>query len=64
MILALVSGPSGVWRRGLLRWLLRWRCLASPTSARQLLEAGYAAGPALGEKLRQLRGERLDQERW
>jgi poly(A) polymerase len=64
VILALVSRPPGVWRRGLLRWLLRWRSLASPTSARQLMEAGYPAGPALGEKLRQLRRQRLDQERW
>jgi poly(A) polymerase len=64
VILALVSQPAGLWRRGLLRWLLRWRSLASPTSARQLLEAGAVAGPALGETLRQLRAGRLDQERW
>ena len=56
--------PRGPWRRGLLRWLLRWRSLASPTSARQLMEAGYPAGPALGEKLRELRSGCLDQERW
>lgn len=64
VILELVSTPAGPWRRGLLRWLLRWRLLPTPTSARQLMAQGHAAGPALGQKLRQLRDERLDQERW
>lgn len=50
-------------RRPLLRWLLRWRHLASPVSARSLLAEGVAPGPALGERLRQLREARLRQER-
>jgi poly(A) polymerase len=64
VILALVSLPPEPWRRGLLRWLLRWRSLPSPTSARQLMDQGHPPGPALGERLRQLRAERLERERW
>lgn len=51
-------------RRPLLRWWLRWRHLKAPCSAAELMAAeGLRPGPALGERLRQLRAERLVQER-
>ena len=50
-------------RRPLLRWLLRWRQLGSPISARELLAQGVPAGPALGRELRRLRRGRLLHER-
>ena len=60
--LALASGLGP--RRPLLRWWLRWRHLGSGRSAAALMaEEGLVAGPALGERLRQLRAERLARER-
>jgi poly(A) polymerase len=59
--LALVSGTLP--RRPLLRWWCRWRHLPSPVTAADLMAGGLPPGPALGERLRQLRGERLLQER-
>jgi poly(A) polymerase len=59
--LALASGAGP--RRPLLRWLLRWRQLHSPVSAHTLINRGLRPGPALGEELRRLRAERLEQER-
>ncbi len=59
--LALVSGVLP--RRPLLRWWCRWRHLASPVAAADLIASGLPPGPALGERLRQLRGERLRLER-
>ena len=59
--LALVSGALP--RRPLLRWWCRWRHLPSPVSASELIAAGLRPGPALGERLRELRGERLRGER-
>ena len=59
--LALASGAGP--RRPLLRWLLRWRQLHSPVSAHALINRGLRPGPALGEELRRLRAERLEQER-
>jgi poly(A) polymerase len=59
-------GPqlAGLPRRPLLRWWLRWRHLKAPCSAAELMAAeGLRPGPALGERLRQLRAERLAQER-
>jgi poly(A) polymerase len=51
-------------RRPLLRWWLRWRHLKAPLSAAELMAAeGLRPGPSLGERLRQLRAERLAQER-
>lgn len=55
--LALAAGIGP--RRPLLRWWLRWRHLAAPQTARELLQAGLAPGPALGDRLRELRAERL-----
>lgn len=59
--LALASGFGP--RRPLLRWWLRWRQLGAGCSAAELMAAGMAPGPALGQRLRQLRAERLDRER-
>ena len=59
LALAAALGP----RRPLLRWWLRWRHLRAAISAKELIELGVPAGPALGERLRLLRAERLDQER-
>ena len=68
--LALAAGlgaaGSPLWRpfwRPLWRWWGRWRQLRAELGASDLLAAGMVAGPALGERLRQLRAERLDQER-
>jgi poly(A) polymerase len=56
--LALASGIGP--RRPLLRWWLLWRHLRSERSAAELIATeGIAPGPALGERLRQLRRERL-----
>ncbi len=57
--LAARGGP----RRPLLRWWARWRHLRSGISAESLIAAGQPPGPALGQRLRQLRAERLDRER-
>ena len=60
--LALAAGIGP--RRPLLRWWLRWRHIQAPCTARELMEAeGLRPGPAVGERLRQLRGERLQAER-
>ncbi len=67
--LALAAGLAGgqglgrALRRPLWRWWGRWRHLRAELSAGDLLAAGMVAGPALGERLRQLRAERLDRER-
>jgi poly(A) polymerase len=47
-------------RRPLLRWWARWRHIKSPVSARQLMEAGVPSGPALGQRINQLRAQYLD----
>ena len=60
---ALVVAAGGPWRRPLLRWWLRWRHLRSPLTAAALIAAGMTPGPQLGQRLRQLRAERLDAER-
>lgn len=60
LALASASGP----RRPLLRWWLRWRHLRAPLSAAELMDReGLQPGPLLGERLRQLRAERLRSER-
>ncbi|MCT0198477.1 CCA tRNA nucleotidyltransferase [Synechococcus sp. CS-1325] len=59
LALACGLGP----RRPLLRWLLRWRRLRAVESAAELIAQGLVAGPALGQRLRELRNQRLDQER-
>jgi len=66
LLLAARTGAelSPHWRRGLLRWLLRWRTLRAEASAAELIAAGERPGPELGARLRRLRAERLDRERW
>ena len=59
LALACSSGP----RRPLLRWLLRWRQVKAELTAADLLAAGMSQGPELGQRLRQLRAERLRLER-
>jgi poly(A) polymerase len=49
-------------RRPLLRWLLRWRHSRADSTAAALIAAGLPPGPELGERLRQLRLERIDRE--
>ena len=61
MALAIASGVGP--RRPLLRWWFRWRQLKAPLAAADLIAAGQRPGPELGERLRALRAERLDQER-
>lgn len=60
--LALAAGLGP--RRPLLRWWLCWRHLESPLRAADLIaREGLRPGPQLGERLRQLRDERLAAER-
>ena len=60
--LALAAGVGP--RRPLLRWWLRWRHLDAGTSAAELMASeGLRPGPAVGERLRALRRERLAGER-
>ncbi len=59
--LALAAGIGP--RRPLLRWWFRWRHLGAGTTARALMASGLPAGPALGERLRWLRSQRLRVER-
>jgi poly(A) polymerase len=60
--LALAAGDGP--RRPLLRWWFRWRHVTAPCNAAELIaREGLAPGPALGARLRQLRAERLDQDR-
>jgi len=57
--LALAVGA--VPRRPLLAWWLRWRFLDAGVQARDLLAQGFTPGPALGQRLRELRRQRIDQ---
>ena len=59
--LALAAGVGP--RRPLLRWWLRWRHLGAGITARELMAEGMPAGPALGDRLRWLRAQRLGAER-
>jgi poly(A) polymerase len=59
LALACGTGP----RRPLLRWWLRWRHLKSEQAAADLLAAGMGQGPELGQRLRELRTQRLRRER-
>jgi poly(A) polymerase len=56
--IALACGdhPRGV----LLRWWLQWRQVQAGCTARDLLAQGVPAGPAIGQRLRELRAERLN----
>ncbi|MFN9631381.1 MAG: CCA tRNA nucleotidyltransferase [Cyanobacteriota bacterium] len=59
LALACGQGP----RRPLLRWLLRWRHLGPERTSHELIASGVLPGPALGERLRRSRRERLGRER-
>lgn len=61
--LALAAGIGP--RRPLLRWWLRWRHLGCATTAAELISReGLRPGPGLGARLRQLRDELLNRERF
>lgn len=55
--LALLCGDRP--RRPLLHWWFRWRHVDAGVSASELLASGVPQGPAIGNRLRQLRAERL-----
>lgn len=58
--LALALGVAP--RRPLLRWWYRWRHVKPPVTPAELMALeGLKPGPLLGERLRQLRADRLDQ---
>ena len=58
LAVAIGLGP----RRPLLRWWARWRHVGAPITAVELMaQERLQPGPLLGERLRQLRAERLDQ---
>ena len=58
--LALACGHQP--RRPLLRWCLRWRHLQQRHTAQQLIAAGVAPGPELGQQLRALRAKAIEAE--
>jgi poly(A) polymerase len=60
---ALILAAGGGPRRPLLRWWARWRHLSSDSNAESLIAAGLPPGPALGQRLRDLRAQRVDRER-
>ena len=56
---------GGLHWRALLRWWGRWRHVRSPIPAQALIqEEGLRPGPALGQRLKALRVEALDQLPW
>ena len=58
----MLLGPSHQHHtRPLLRWLMRWRLIESPISARELINQGISAGPALGQRLKELRAKAINQ---
>ena len=59
----MVLGPNNHQHhtRPLLRWLMRWRLIESPISAKELMNQGLSAGPALGTRLKELRAEAINQ---
>ena len=64
LVVALALAVSSALRRPLLHWWFRWRHVRAAVTAHDLLRQGWTPGPALGERLRELRAERLDQQRW
>ena len=62
---ALQISLGGLHWRPLLRWWGRWRHLRSPIPAQALIqEEGLRPGPALGQRLKALRFQALDQLPW
>ena len=62
-VVALAVLDNTSFRRPLLRWWGRWRHVAAPVSARELIAQGLQPGPALGAVLRQQRDQLLLQMR-
>ena len=58
----LISEQPENWRP-LLRWWGRWRHRRASLAARDLMDAGWVPGPALGAELQRLRLKELDQDR-
>ena len=58
-VVALAVLDNTSFRRPLLRWWGRWRHVAAPVSARELIAQGLQPGPALGAALRQQRDQLL-----
>ena len=61
-VLAQKSADSSPWKP-LLRWWGRWRHLQAAVTAKDLMARGWKPGPALGNELRRLRWQRLEQLR-
>ena len=61
LVLMLLGPNHQQYRRPLLRWLLRWRLIESPLNAKELMSQGLSAGPALGQRLKELRAEAINQ---
>ena len=58
----MLLGPSHQHHtRPLLRWLMRWRLIQSPVTAKELMNQGVSAGPAIGNRLKELRAEAINQ---
>ena len=62
-VVALDVALLGPCWRPLLRWWGRWRHVASPVTAKQLLSQGMQPGPELGNALRQARLRALESMR-
>ena len=61
-VLAQQTADVALWKP-LLRWWGRWRHLQAAVTAKDLMTGGWKPGPALGEELRRLRWQRLEQLR-
>ena len=61
-VLAHQVADGAPWKP-LLRWWGRWRHLQAAVTAKDLMAGGWKPGPALGEELRRLRWQRLEQLR-
>jgi len=61
-VLAHQVADGAPWKP-LLRWWGRWRHLQAAVTAKDLMARGWKPGPALGEELRRLRWQRLEQLR-
>ena len=59
----LSQAADGAFWKPLLRWWGRWRHLQAAVTAKDLMARGWKPGPALGEELRRLRWQRLEQLR-
>ena len=57
------QAADGAHWKPLLRWWGRWRHLQAAVTAKDLMARGWKPGPALGEELRRLRWQRLEQLR-